>query len=256
MSRPIITLTTDFGTESPYVAIMKGVILSRCPEANLVDLSHSIPAQDIVHAAYFLRDALCWFPPDSIHLAVVDPGVGTARLPLCVTIDERYVLCPDNGIWTLIAFQTPPVVRSITNKSFWLSAMSHTFHGRDLFAPCAAALTNGISPERLGPVIHHWMSVKTPELRHEAERIHGEVVFVDRFGNLVTNIPGYELPGDIKQIQVGEHLIKKFVQTYGQAEPGELISLVSSSGYLEIAQVNGNAALTLAAGTGQQLIVK
>src|SRR5262245_39964082 len=127
MARPIITLTTDFGTASHYVAAMKGVLVSRCPDAQLIDISHSIPAQDVVHAAYFLREALPWFPPGSIHVAVVDPGVGTTRLPLCVTIDQKHILCPDNGIWTLVAGQTLAVVRSLTNKSHWLSEISHTF---------------------------------------------------------------------------------------------------------------------------------
>lgn len=250
---PLITLTTDFGNASPYVGVMKGVILSRCSDANLVDLSHEIPAQDVMHAAYFLREVLPWYPAKTIHLVVVDPGVGTERLPICVQINGQYILCPDNGVWTLIEAMTEPVVRVLSNQAYQLDELSHTFHGRDIFAPGAAALANGIAPEDLGRRLEHWQRLSVPKVKMEQGVINGEVVFIDHFGNLITNITGDVVAGGIKSIRIGEKTIQRMATTYGMAAPGELIALVSSSGFLEIAEVNGNAAKRLNMGRGERV---
>jgi S-adenosylmethionine hydrolase len=250
MAVPIITLTTDFGGASPYVAAMKGVLLARCPEATLVDLSHAIPAQDVVHAAYFLRDALPWFPPGSIHVVVVDPGVGTSRAALHIILDGKHMLCPDNGLWTLIPHVAPPVVRYITAAEYWLNPVSATFHGRDIFAPCAAALANALPADALGPVVADWCTLPVPPCQVQADAIVGEVVFVDDFGNLITNIPAQVVPAEAKSLRLGKAMMSRFVKTYGDAEAGELVVLTSSSGYLEIAEVNGNAARRLDLGRG------
>jgi S-adenosylmethionine hydrolase len=254
-ARPLITLTTDFGTALPYVAVMKGVILTRCPEANLVDLTHEIPAQNVSHAAYYLRDAVPWFPPGTIHVVVVDPGVGTSRLPLCVTINGQHLLCPDNGLWTLLEPTTKPVVHQLSNRAYQLSEISNTFHGRDVFAPSAAALANGVLPDELGIRLDHWQRLGSPTYRKEQDVLYGEVVFIDHFGNLITNIPAKALPTIPLSIQIGDHLITNFVNTYGQARTSELIALISSAGNLEIAEVNGHAARRLNASTGQRLQV-
>jgi len=254
-NRPLITLTTDFGTASPYLAAMKGVILTRCPQANLVDLTHEIPPQDITHAAYYLREAMPWFPTGSIHVVVIDPGVGTSRLPLCVTINDQHILCPDNGLWTLIETKSAPVVHHMSNQKHHLPQISNTFHGRDVFAPGAAALANGIPPDVLGPRLDQWQRLAWPAYRLEQNMLHGEVIFIDRFGNLITNIPAESLSHGTDSVQIGTQSITRFVKTYGLAQPGELITLISSNGYLEIAEVNGNAARRLNVSRGQSVVV-
>ncbi|MFT3881952.1 MAG: SAM-dependent chlorinase/fluorinase [Gemmatales bacterium] len=250
---PLVTLTTDFGTSSPYVSVMKGVILSRSSEVNLVDLSHEIPAQDVMQAAYFLREVVPWYPAGTIHVAVVDPGVGTERLPICVQINGQFILCPDNGVWTLIEAMTEPVVHVLSNRAYQLEVVSHTFHGRDIFAPGAAALANGIAPEELGRRLDFWQRVSLPTVRREEGVILGEVVFVDRFGNLITNIAADLLAGGINSIRIGSETIHRMVKTYGDAQQGELITLLSSSGYLEVAEVNGHAARRLNVGRGERV---
>ncbi len=249
----LVTLTTDFESASPYVGVMKGVILSRCADVNLVDLSHEIPAQDVMYAAYFLREVVPWYPAGTIHLVVVDPGVGTARLPLCVQINEQFILCPDNGVWTLIEATTEPVVRVLSNRAHQLEVVSHTFHGRDIFSPGAAALANGVSPEELGPRLELWQRLSLPTVRREQGVIYGEVVFVDHFGNLITNITAALMAGGDKSIRIDGETIQRLVTTYGMAGPGELIALISSSRYLEIAEVNGNAARRLNVGRGERV---
>lgn len=255
MIQPIVTLTTDFGTSSPYVAAMKGVILSRCPLAQIIDLSHSILPQDVVHAAYFVRDAIPWFPSGTIHVVVVDPGVGTDRQPLYVKVNDQQILCPDNGVWTLLPANNPPEVRCLTNRQYWYAEVSRTFHGRDIFAPCAGALASGKTTEQLGPVVTRWKSIDMPTPRRENDAILGEVVFIDHFGNLITNIPSSLLPETVMQIDVGSYRISQLMKTYGLSQPGELIALVSSSGYLEVAVVNGNAAEKLGSKRGQEVKV-
>lgn len=247
----LVTLTTDFGTASPYVGVMKGVILSLCSEVNLVDLSHEIPAQDVMHAAYFLREVIPWCPAGTIHVAVVDPGVGTERLPICVQFNGQFILCPDNGLWTLIEAKTQPVVHVLSSRAYQLDSVSHTFHGRDIFAPGAAAMANGVAPEEFGRRLDSWQRLTVPAVRQEQGGIFGEVVFVDHFGNLITNIVIDS--EEVKSIRIGAAMITRIVKTYGMAAPGELIALISSSGYLEIAEVNGNAAKRLNAGRGERV---
>ncbi|HQR07517.1 MAG TPA: SAM-dependent chlorinase/fluorinase [Gemmatales bacterium] len=246
-------MTTDFGNGSPYVAVMKGVVLSGCPHANLIDLSHEIPPQDVLHAAYFLREMVPWYPGRTIHIVVVDPGVGTERLAICVQINGQFILCPDNGVWTLIEGKTEPVVHELSNRTHQLEAVSHTFHGRDVFAPGAAALANGFAPEELGRRCDSWQRLSLPMVRQEQGVLYGEVVFVDHFGNLITNIPAEVVPKEIEVIRIRGELIQRMVKTYGMAVPGELIALISSSGYLEIAEVNGNAARRLNVGRGERV---
>lgn len=254
MAKRIITLTTDFGTASPYVAAMKGVILSRCPDVQLVDLSHAIPAQDVQHGAYFLRDALPWFPPDTIHLAVIDPGVGTGRKALCFQFEQYMLLCPDNGLVTHLP--KPIQVRELNQREYWLQEVSSTFHGRDIFAPCAAALAQGVPLASLGSEVNAWKTLPVKAVKKNTHIILGEIVFIDHFGNLITNIAATDLPSRTIEVITGSRVISGMKKTYGEAMPGDLIALASSAGYLEIAVVNGNAAELLNAGIGTPVEIK
>jgi S-adenosylmethionine hydrolase len=244
MPDPIITLTTDFGEDSPYVAAMKGVILGLNPDARIVDLSHLIPAQDVVHAAFFLAEAIPYFPTGPIHVVVVDPGVGTPRHLLYGEIDGHRLAVPDNGVWTLLARgRSLNRVHQLTETRWWRKPVSATFHGRDILAPAAAQLSLGLDPEALGPKIDDWIKLPLALPAEHAEAVQGEVLFIDHFGNLITNIPGAALPPDgPRGVSVGGIRIQEWVRTYGDAPPGTLVALLSSSGLLEIAIVQGNAA--------------
>jgi S-adenosylmethionine hydrolase len=253
MAETFLTLTTDFGTCSPYVAAMKGVILSLNPEARILDLSHDIPPQDVRHAAYFLASALPHYPPEALHVVVVDPGVGAGRDILYVEVGCQRLLVPDNGCWTLLYEGRPPVrVLRLTERRFWRHTISNTFHGRDIFAPVAANLSLGLDPRKLGPSAANWVRLHRPAPSAGPEGIAGEVLFVDRFGNLVTNIPGEALArhAGVRWVKVGDRDVPQFVQTYGEAPPGSLVALVSSDGWLEVAVTQGSAARTLQAGVG------
>jgi S-adenosylmethionine hydrolase len=254
----LVTLTTDFGGGSSYVAAMKGALLAVNPAARLVDLSHDLPPQNLVATAYFLADALPWFPPKTIHVVVVDPGVGTDRSLLCVEWREQQLLVPDNGCWTsLLAGGERPAVYRLTERRFWRPVVSATFHGRDILAPVAGHLTLGVAPAQLGVRVKRWHSVNLPCPMATADdnnvtgalSISGEVVIVDRFGNLITNIPADILSPDTT-VRLPNGANPRLVKTYGEGEPGELVALIGSSGRLEIAVVNGSAARRLCSGLG------
>jgi S-adenosylmethionine hydrolase len=255
MSVPLITLTTDFGTDSPYVAAMKGVVLSINPNARLVDLSHDVPPQDVRHAAFFLAEAVPYFPPNTIHVVVVDPGVGSDRAVLCVCVAGQRLLVPDNGCWALLAERPshPLRVVHVTERRFWRPVVSPTFHGRDIFAPVAGYLSLGINPAELGPPAGDWARLAWPAPVRSADHLAGEVIFVDHFGNLISNVPDSALSAcgarDL-HVRVGETTVARRVRTYADAAPGELVALVSSSGLLEVAVIRGNAARRLQVGVG------
>lgn len=258
MSVPLITLTTDFGESSPYVAAMKGVILSINPDVCLLDLTHQIPPQDLMHTAFYLENALPYFPPETIHLIVVDPGVGTDRAPLYVECQSMRLIVPDNGCWTwAIPIDEPTLtVRHLNEPSHWRDHISATFHGRDVFAPVAAHLSMGIDASEVGSLIHEWTQLTRPVPTQTEREIEAEVLFVDHFGNLITNVPGetfLQLDDQIAQIFVGECEVTQRVRTYGEAEPGSLVALVSSNGTLEIAVAQGNASRTLQMGAGTRV---
>jgi S-adenosyl-L-methionine hydrolase (adenosine-forming) len=251
---PLITLTTDFGEGSSYVAAMKGAILRVCPAARILDLSHSIAPQNLIATAYFLVDALRYYRPRSIHVVVVDPGVGTARDLLCVQWNDQVVLAPDNGCWTILEplAQSPVRVFRLTKDEFWQSPVSPTFHGRDILAPAAGHIGNGVSPIDLGVRTEKWVRLPLPEPVRSPGCIRGEVVVVDRFGNLISNIsPGAgEL---VRGVHVGTQATPRFVRTYGDAEPGDLVALIGSGGRVEVAVVNGSAAARLGLGIGDSI---
>ncbi len=257
---PLITLTTDFGTGSPYVAVMKGVILSLNPAATVVDITHDVPAQDVRFAAVVLDDVADRFPAGTIHVVVVDPGVGTDRALVFARIGRQCFLAPDNGVLSRLARRSPPskIVR-LTEPDYWLHPVSATFHGRDILAPVAARLSLGIDPDHLGVPMDRLVLLDWPEVRQTPGRIEGSVLVVDSFGNLITDITA-ELLGDVRmaagaRVFCRRHLVQGISRTYGDACAGAMVALVGSSGRLELAVVGGSAAATLQAQPGDQVLV-
>lgn len=258
---PLVTLTTDFGEDSPYVAAMKGVILTVNPAARLVDLSHQVPPQDVRHAAFFLAAAIPWFPPGAIHVVVVDPGVGSDRALLCIEVNGYRLLAPDNGCWTLAAGDAAPAVVRLERPRYWRHPVSATFHGRDILAPVAGHLSRGLDPRKLGPRVDRWTRIELPAPKPLANGWTGEVVFVDRFGNLLTNLPVdilNERPEGSRVLRVGGRSLRRgvrWVRTYAEARPGALVALASSTGRLEVAVNQGSAARRLRATVGTPVAV-
>ncbi|MCS7166600.1 MAG: SAM-dependent chlorinase/fluorinase [Gemmatales bacterium] len=256
MAMAIVTLTTDYGEDSAYAAALKGSLLRVCPEARLYDLSHSIPPQDIVHAAFFLSEAIPWFPPQTIHVVVVDPGVGTARRLLYVEWQGQRILAPDNGVCTLLWRRQPAErILQLQNRQYFHETVSNTFHGRDILAPVAGHLANGLDPALLGPEVTDPVHLPFPQPRPQGEFLLGEIVFVDHFGNLLSNIHRDDWPG-LRPVCVEISGIRpRWVRTYGEASRGEIVALWSSGGWLEIAVVEGHAAHRLNLGRGAPVLV-
>jgi len=253
--RPLITLLTDFGARDAYVASLKGVILSLNPAANLVDLSHEVPPQDVKAGALILSAAAPYFPPGAIHLAVVDPGVGGQRRALAARCREQFWVGPDNGVFHLIFSRAPALTLvSLENPAYFRPRVSATFHGRDIFAPVAAHLSLGVDLDRFGPRITDPVSLNFPEPGFEPEAIRGEIISVDRFGNLVSNVPAADLTAWLGQarlhLRVGPLRLQGLARTYTDVAPGEFLALEGSHGFLEIACALDNAARRLQAGVG------
>jgi len=259
MPDPIITLTTDFGPAAPYAAALKGVILSLNPSARLVDLTHQVPPQDVRHAAFFLASAVPCFPPEAIHVIVVDPGVGSERALLYVEVEGRRLLAPDNGCWTLLRGAVEPRVIRLAEQRFWRQPVSATFHGRDILAPVAAHLSLGLDPAQLGPRIMEWVRLPMPAPHPVLNGFAGEVVFIDDFGNIMTNIrPEWVQKPDV--LIVGKSRFEQgkgftWVRSYADAKPGSLVALASSMGLLEVAVASGNAAKRLKVIVGDYVAV-
>ncbi len=247
VDNPWITLTTDFGAESAYVGAMKGVILSYHPEARLVDITHAIPPQEIRMAALVIAESTPYFPAGTIHVVVVDPGVGTDRALLYAEVGNQRYLAPDNGVLTLVVKRSG-LGRAIRleERRYWRERVSATFHGRDILAPVAAQLARGLDPGVLGPRVERLKLIDWPEPRIFPDRIEGQVIAVDSFGNLITNIEeghiGQLGPRDRLLVEIGQWQIEGISRTYGQHPPGRVVSLIGSGGWLEVAVVCGNAA--------------
>lgn len=257
----VITLTTDFGAGSRYVAAMKGVILSICPTATIVDIAHDVPPQDIRRAALLLDDAAEWFPSGTIHVAVVDPGVGTDRAIVYARIGTQQFIAPDNGLLSRLAARTPPeMLIRLSDPAYWLKKISATFHGRDIMAPVAAHLASGLDPRRLGPQLERLVMLDWPEARVQPSRIDGEVIEVDAFGNLITNITAQLLAGrptDRRACIVCDgHEVRGIGRTYAERPDGTLVALIGSSGRLELALVGDNAAQRLGVGAGSSVTIR
>jgi S-adenosylmethionine hydrolase len=249
----MITLLTDFGTADAYVGIMKGVILSVSPSAVIIDLTHEIAPQDILGAAYVIDAAYRFFPAGTIHLVVVDPGVGTDRGVICVSANGHFFLAPDNGVLTrIISPARPDAVFVIDNNAYFLDTVSRTFHGRDVFAPVAGHLDEGVPPDRLGRKItaERLHRLDLPEPRTDDNRmIAGQVIMIDRFGNLITNIDysllrkTFEGADDRNfQVTVGTHRIQGLSSSYQAKDSGGILAIVGSSGFVEISVNTGSAA--------------
>jgi hypothetical protein len=254
----IVTLTTDFGLIDPFVGIMKGVIASRAPAARIVDVTHGIPPQDVLAGALALRHAAPYFPAGTIHVAVVDPGVGTARRPLCVETATGVFVGPDNGVLSLAA--PADAIRRIvalTEEQFFLEPRSRTFHGRDVFAPVAAALATGTPPGALGADVAEMIRIAPPLPVVETGRIRGEVIYVDGFGNLVTNVDEPTLArGGRGSVVVRGTRMQGVQESYAAVARGEPLAVVNSWGLVEIAVRDGSAAKKLAAGVGEPVMIE
>jgi hypothetical protein len=254
----VITLLTDFGMADGYAGVLHGVILRINPQATVVDLSHDITAQDVRGAAFVLSTAYSYFAPDTIHVAVVDPGVGSARRAIAVRTECGTFVAPDNGLLScVLARERVLEMVFLTEPRYWLAPLSATFHGRDVFAPVAAHLSLGVALRALG------MPLSDP-VRFEVVRaqqlgdgsIRGEVLHVDRYGNLVTNVPGaWLVAGRDWRVRVAGREMRGVCNAYARVAAGELLALVGSSGYLEIAVRDGNAAAVLGVDWGAEVRV-
>lgn len=264
MANPrIITLTTDFGVADHFAGTMKGVILGIFPDAKIVDLCNAVGSFDVLDGAMTLAQAYSYYPPDTIHLVVVDPGVGSARRPLLVATSRHYFIAPDNGVLSLVMEKEERVtVRHITAEHYFLQPVSHTFHGRDVFAPCAAWLAKGVEPEKFGEEITDYVRFTIPKPKPVAERtVKGVVLKTDRFGNLITNLTPENAPfvfaeGAQVQISVGQATATRVCANYAQGQHGECFAVLNSMGYLEIACNRGAAAHVAHAGRGAEVTVE
>lgn len=261
MARPTVALLTDFGTRDHYAGTLKGVVLGVCPDATLVDIGHDIPAHDVLSGALELAACYRYFPIGTIFLVVVDPGVGSARRGIAADIGDYRFVAPDNGVLSAVFRESPPKkVVELTERKYSRPTVSRTFEGRDRFAPAAGFLAKGIALVALGKVVkdYHTLDLPTPSVTGQA--ITGQVVRVDRFGNLITNIDrrGFEQFAHDRPIQVvlGGTEIPRVVATYADAPPGELCALFGSTDHLEVAINAGDAAAALGLGRGAEAEVR
>jgi S-adenosylmethionine hydrolase len=250
MARPTVALLTDFGTRDHYAGTLKGVILTICPDATLVDIGHDVPAHDVLAGAFELAACYRYFPHGTIFLAVVDPGVGSSRRGIAADLGDFKFVAPDNGVLSAV-FQDsrPKKVVELTERKYALPTVSRTFEGRDRFAPAAAHLAKGVSLLSLGKSISNFHVLDLPRPVSSSTELAGQVVRVDRFGNLITNIDrrSFELltAAHSIAIEVGRTPVSRIVTTYAEAPPQELCALFGSTDHLEIAINGGNAAATL-----------
>ncbi len=258
---PVITISTDFGWDDPYVGIMKGVMLGINPRATLVDITHGLSHHRLPEAAFKLATIAGYFPKGTIHLVVVDPGVGGARRPILIKTKAHYWVGPDNGLFTQILRAFPDFrVFHLTNPKYFLNPVSHTFHGRDIFAPAAAHLSRGLPMTAFGKPLSDPVLLNLPEPAVKNNVLIGQVVYADRFGNLITNLSQALVkprsnPAEII-IGIGSNRLQGLRESYAQAKPGELLALFGSSGYLEIACNLGSAAKTVGYEEGKRMVIK
>jgi S-adenosylmethionine hydrolase len=261
MSRPVITLTTDFGYGGHFVGAMKGVILKILPEANIVDITHDIRPFDLLEGALTIAAAAPFYPAGTIHVVVVDPGVGTARRPILAEADGQFFVAPDNGVLTLVCERASAVkIRHITAVEYFLKPVSRTFHGRDIFATVAAWLGKTGQAADFGEEITDYIRLRAPIPKRSGSVVTGAILHRDRFGNLMTNLTPEDAPemmdGTIPfRIWIGNHEVRRLVSTFSEGHPGEAVILVGSSGYLEIVVHGGSAAEMLGAGPGTEVTV-
>ena len=273
--RPVITLTTDFGLDDPFVGIMKGVILNIVPDAQIVDITHNIEPQNITQAALILNATYPWFPRKTVHVVVVDPGVGSVlkakgktkktagpiiRRAMVVQSKFQTFIGPDNGVLTL-GIQPDSRVYEITNKKYFLKNVSNTFHGRDVFAPCAGWIASGIAHAKMGPRVLKPVHLDFPQPLLKETSLHGEIIHIDHFGNLTTNISAELIhetfpPSATINVQIGKHRIEGLVTGYYQMKGGQPGAIINSWNQLEIFYREDNARKKLKARVGQSVILK
>lgn len=252
----VLSITTDFGLTNGFVGVMKGVIYAIAPDAKIVDISHLISAQNVLEGAYAMWRAVPFFPPGSVHVGVVDPGVGTQRRPIGARLGEQYFIAPDNGLLTPLILDAERdglgmEFVHLDNPKFWLPKVSTTFHGRDIFAPTGAHLAAGVPLGELGTPILDPVRLELPRPEKAGTGWLAHVTIIDIFGNLTTDLPAEALAGrrDVL-IRIHGHEITGIVSSYGHREAGDLVAVVDSEDYIEIAVVNGSAAKTLGARVG------
>ena len=275
METPLLVFTpTDFGLSDAYAGVMKGVALTINPNLHFIDLTHQIQAQDIAQGSFTLGVNHRYFPKDAIHVAVVDPGVGTARRSILLSTPWGRFVGPDNGLLSGVLSRymdsvpltsgivKPPTKLSVvhlTDTKYWHHPVSNTFHGRDVFTPVAAHLSLGVPPEEMGETVDNLFYLPTPQPKHQQGIITGQVIYQDVYGNLVTNIASSDLPlGGHTEVRIGDHRISGISYTFndpGRRDDVKLVALVGSHGYLEVAVPNGSAADTLGIIRGQHLQV-
>ena len=261
MTNPIITLTTDYGTNDHLVGVLKGVILKINPDVQIIDITHQVAPFDLLDGALSIAAAYSYFPQRSIHVVIVDPGVGTERRPILVSGQNHYFLAPDNGVLSgIYEKEHPVVVRHITSEHYFLQPVSKTFHGRDVFAPVAAWLSKNWQPASMGEEISDFKRFAMPKPKEADGLLKGVVLKVDAFGNLITNFRVDDLPanavekGEVR-LQIGSHPVTKFVPTFAQGAAGEAVAYIGSSGFLEVAMNKGSAARTLGLGRGTPVLI-
>jgi S-adenosylmethionine hydrolase len=261
--RPVITLTTDFGTNDHYVGAMKGVIVDIVPDAQIVDITHAVQAYDVLDGALAISQAYSYFPNGTIHMVVVDPGVGTARRPILASSDGYHFVAPDNGVLSMVYAREERIhVRHITSDHYFRQPVSNTFHGRDIFAPVAAYLAKQVDSHKFGDEIEDFVKFAAPKPKPAGEnKIRGVVLKIDRFGNLVTNVTAADVPalfvtnpGAFK-IVVGTREITDIRTAYAEGGPGEVFGILGSMGYLEIVANRAAAAQITGAGKGSEVSI-
>jgi S-adenosyl-L-methionine hydrolase (adenosine-forming) len=248
----IITLTTDFGLSDPFVGIMKGVILGIAPGAQLVDLGHDLPSYDIEEAMFSIESAYRYFPDGTVHLVVVDPGVGSARRPLAAAFGGHFFVGPDNGVLSAVLEND---VYQIQNDALFRKPVSYTFHGRDIFAPVAAHLARGMPLQSVGPRVHDFIRKPLPGLQRRDDKFVGAVLRVDKFGNIITNVRRADLGAEFT-IRVAGNRINRLCANYTEAASHELFAIEGSAGYIEIALNQGSAAERLRVERGAEIEVE
>jgi len=258
---PDIVLLTDFGFRDSYVGVMKGVIRSICRSARVIDLSHNIMPHDVAEAAFVLSSSYRYFPEETIFTCVVDPGVGTDRAVLCMRANRQTFLAPDNGLLSVIAEQCGrQELRKVTASQYFLGEASTTFHGRDIFAPVAAHLADGLERSKLGPSVQRMRRLRLPSPLRTAEgSLRGEIIYIDQFGNLITNIRratlerSFDVPPEKLELRVKRRVVRGLCRAYADRAKGELLALIGSSGYLEVALNQGSAAQALGCEKGDSV---
>jgi S-adenosylmethionine hydrolase len=261
MKQPIITLLTDFGTKDHYVASMKGTILNINPRCSLIDITHHINPHDIREGAFILGNAYSSFPKGTIHLSVVDPGVGSPRKPILFATNNYFFVGPDNGLFTLaLKRETVRKAVALTNSKYFLPHVSTTFHGRDLFAPVAASLSLGVKPEDFGPKLDSWVELDFGKPRIRGRKLIGKILHIDAFGNIISNIDEEQLFPFVTDhsfvVMIGERTLQGLKKGYWEGKRKEPMALIGSGGFLEISVRQGSAQRMLRVKKGDPITIQ